>query len=123
MGFGEAVSSGFQKYVTFSGRAARSEYWFWYLFTMILSVVTLMSDRMAFPDSDLSPVNSIASLVVLLPSIALCFRRLHDIGRTAWWVLLVFTGIGVLVLIYWACVKGTNGPNMYGPDPLAGQPQ
>lgn len=48
------------------------------------------------------------------------FRRLHDIDRTAWWWLIVFTIIGIFVLLYWACVKGTAGPNRFGPDPSGG---
>jgi uncharacterized membrane protein YhaH (DUF805 family) len=47
-------------------------------------------------------------------------RRLHDLDRTGWWLLIVFTIIGVIVLLIWDCIKGTNGPNRYGPDPLAG---
>ena len=60
-----------------------------------------------------------SNLLTFLPSLALCVRRLHDIDRTGWWVLIAFTIIGAFLLIYWACVKGTTGPNRFGPDKLA----
>jgi uncharacterized membrane protein YhaH (DUF805 family) len=52
----------------------------------------------------------------------MAIRRLHDIDRTGWWVLLALTLIGAILLIVWACFKGTDGPNRFGPDPLAGAP-
>jgi uncharacterized membrane protein YhaH (DUF805 family) len=120
MEFGEAIASGFKKYVTFSGRAARAEYWYWILFAFIVAVMASLFDAFALPDAELSPVNAIVSLGLLLPNLAVGFRRLHDIDRSAWWVLIVFTGIGIFLLIYWACIKGTTGPNRYGKDPLDG---
>jgi uncharacterized membrane protein YhaH (DUF805 family) len=121
MRFDEAIVSGFRNYLGFSGRAPRSEYWYWYLFTFLVGLVTLFLDSVLVPDNDLSPFNLIASLALLLPSIAMGFRRLHDIDRTAWWVLLAFTIIGAILLIVWACIKGTDGPNRFGPDPLGPQ--
>ena len=119
MQFGEAISNGFRNYVTFSGRAARSEFWYWALFNLLLSLGAGIIDGALLSDSDYSPINSLVSLALFLPSLAVAFRRLHDIDRTAWWVLIAFTGIGILVLLYWDCVKGTDGPNRFGPDPLA----
>jgi uncharacterized membrane protein YhaH (DUF805 family) len=109
--------------VTFSGRAARAEYWYWVLFTLILSIVTVVLDRAIFPDSEsgAGPINTVASIIILLPSIAVGVRRLHDIDRTGWWYLIVFTIIGVFLLIYWACQRGTPGANRFGPDPLQGR--
>jgi uncharacterized membrane protein YhaH (DUF805 family) len=52
-------------------------------------------------------------LALILPSLAVSVRRLHDIDRTGWWVLIVTTAIGTLVLIYWACLPGTSGPNRF----------
>ena len=120
MGFTEAISSGFRNYVNFSGRAARSEYWFWTLFTIIVSIVTALIDLALFRDSGISPLNSLASLAMFLPSLAVAARRLHDIDRTAWWLLLLLTGIGIIVLIIFYCLRGTSGPNRFGQDPLAG---
>jgi uncharacterized membrane protein YhaH (DUF805 family) len=54
-----------------------------------------------------------------LPGLAVWVRRLHDIDRTGWWLLIVFTVIGIILLVAWACTRGTPGPNRFGPDPLA----
>ncbi len=102
--------------------ASRSEYWYWVLFNVIVSAVTSVIDYFAFPGNDWSPINSLAMLALLVPSLAVAARRLHDIDRTAWWLLIGLTIIGGFLLLYWACVKGTDGPNQYGPDPLAGEP-
>jgi uncharacterized membrane protein YhaH (DUF805 family) len=120
MGFWQAIASGFSNYVTFSGRAIRSEYWFWVLFTIIGGIATEILDTAMFSHvSGASPLNAVFNLITFLPSLALSVRRLHDINRTGWWVLIAFTVIGIFVLIYWACKKGTPGPNRFGPDPFA----
>ena len=119
MTFGEAIRSGFNNYVGFSGRAPRSEYWFWVLFVFLVGVVTAILDGAIFPLQQISPLNTIATVVLLLPNIAVGVRRLHDMDHAGWWLLIVLTGIGALALIVWFCFKGTGGPNRYGPDPLA----
>jgi uncharacterized membrane protein YhaH (DUF805 family) len=116
MGFADSITSGFNKYVTFSGRAVRSEYWYWTLFTIIASVVAGIIDEIIFIGIDI--VGTLVSLGLLLPSVAVGVRRLHDIERSGWWLLIGLTGIGLVLLIYWDCVKGTTGPNRFGPDPL-----
>jgi len=115
MNFGQAISSGFNNYVNFSGRACRSAFWYWALFAVLVAIVTQIADSII----GVPATNILAGLGLLLPGIAVSVRRLHDIDRTGWWLLLGFTIIGVIVLIYWDCVKGTGGPNRYGPDPLA----
>jgi uncharacterized membrane protein YhaH (DUF805 family) len=115
MNFTQAVQSGFNNYATFTGRAARSEYWYWALFSFIVQVAGALIDGAL----DINVVEAIVALALLLPSIGMSVRRLHDIDRTGWWVLLAFTGIGAILLIVWACFKGTDGPNRFGPDPLA----
>jgi uncharacterized membrane protein YhaH (DUF805 family) len=118
MDFGPAIATGFKKYATFAGRASRSEYWYWVLFTFIGGIVTATLDYAIFSDNDFaSPLNVVFNLICILPSLAVGVRRLHDIGRTGWWVLIVFTIIGVIVLIVWACQKSDTGPNAYGPEP------
>ena len=92
-------------YAQFSGRASRSEYWWFYLFTLL---ATAVADRLS------GTVGDIASLVFLLPSLALVARRLHDTGRSGWWFLLVFTVIGIPVLLYWLVRASDSGPNKYG---------
>jgi uncharacterized membrane protein YhaH (DUF805 family) len=118
MGFTEAISSGFRNYINFSSRAARSEFWYWTLFSILVSIVTSLIDHVLFPGANLSPLNSLAGLGLFLPGLAVSIRRLHDLDRTGWWFLLVFTIIGAIVLLVWDCMRGTIGQNRYGPDPL-----
>jgi len=63
-------------------------------------------------------ISTIASFALFLPSLGVAARRLHDIDRTAWWILIAFTGIGLILLIIFDCTKGTTGPNRFGADPL-----
>jgi uncharacterized membrane protein YhaH (DUF805 family) len=130
MGFGEAVKSCFSKYVTFSGRARRSEFWYFWLFTVLVSLVTGAIDAaigwqvvttsggetVAFNPGW---VQALASLVLFLPWISVTVRRLHDRDATGWWWWLnVLCCIGPLVLIFAFYVQpGTAGPNKYGADP------
>jgi uncharacterized membrane protein YhaH (DUF805 family) len=124
MGFKEAITHGFQNYVGFSGRAARSEYWYWVLFIVLLSIVALLIDLtlFGFNTTGVNPISVIVSLATLLPNLAVSVRRLHDIDRSGWWVLLVLIPlIGGIVLIVWACMRGTVGTNRFGPDALEGR--
>lgn len=114
MKFGEAISSGLKHYVAFSGRAPRSEFWYWYLFVLILSIISNIIDAAV----GLPMIGLVVSLGLLLPGISMGIRRVHDLDRTGWWFLIVFTGIGAILLIVWACLKGTTGSNRYGPDPV-----
>lgn len=108
MTFTESVTRCFTHYVDFSGRATRSEYWWWILF-MFLAVVVV-----AMVSIDLA---NVACLLLLLPTIAVATRRLHDIGKSGWWQLLsLIPLIGGLVLIYWA-VQPSEGDNTFGSTP------
>jgi len=123
MNFVEAIASGFRNYVNFSGRAARSEFWFWVLFAFIVNIVAGILDVSIFLDGDevtMGPISKIAAVVLFLPGLAVLFRRLHDIDRTGWWWLLGLTFIGFFVLIYWWCQPGTPGANRFGANPLPG---
>jgi uncharacterized membrane protein YhaH (DUF805 family) len=114
MNFAQAINSGFSKYAKFDGRACRSEYWYWAIFSVVVSLVGSFIDAKL----DTNIVSLILGLGLLLPNIAINSRRLHDIDRTGWWQLLVFTIIGTLLLLYWDLVRGTPGPNRFGADPL-----
>ncbi len=123
MNFQQAIASCFTNYATFAGRAARSEYWYWLLFTVIVSIVLGVVDVLIFgapsPDSPgIQPLSTLFSLGVLLPGIAVGVRRLHDVDRNGWWMLIPLTIIGIIPLIYWICIKGTTGANRFGDDPL-----
>jgi uncharacterized membrane protein YhaH (DUF805 family) len=123
MSFTEAVKTCFAKYATISGRAPRSEYWWWVLFYVIGGTALGGLDRMLFgmgPD-EVGLLAPIFGLAVLLPTICVAGRRLHDRDMSAWWLLLVLIPlIGGLILIYFYIQKGTDGPNRFGADPLGG---
>ena len=109
----EAIESGFSNYVNFSGRAVRSEYWYWVLFVILAEIVTAIID---YGILGYQITTSLFGLAVFLPGLAVSIRRLHDMDRTAWWLLITFTGIGSILLIIWFCFRGTQGPNRFGPD-------
>jgi uncharacterized membrane protein YhaH (DUF805 family) len=120
MSFRQAIASGFANYVNFFGRAAAPEFWFWILFCLLGAVVTETVDGAVFiPHSGLSPLNTIFTLAVLLPSLAVTVRRLHDTGRSGWWLMLVPTGVGIFVLLRWASLESLTDENKY--DRLAAQ--
>lgn len=107
MTFGKSISTCLSKYVDFNGRAARPEYWWFYLFTLLLSWGLMLIDRSGI-------LSSIVNLGFLLPSLAAGARRLHDTGRSGWWLLIAFTVIGVIPLIIWLASKGDEQANSYG---------
>jgi uncharacterized membrane protein YhaH (DUF805 family) len=120
MGFQEAIRSVWGKYLTISGRAPRSEYWWWFLFIFLASAVLGIVDRALF-GREVQVLGAIFSLATLLPSICVAGRRLHDRDMSAWWLLLwLIPLIGWLVLLYFYVTPGTPGPNRFGPDPLGG---
>jgi len=118
MDFVQAISHGFHKYVSGEGRAPRSEYWYWTLFTVLLMLFAAIMDVAMFPLMDTGPFSMIVSLGLLLPSWAVAIRRLHDLDRSGWWVLIAFTIIGIVLLLIWFCMRGTMGPNRFGADRL-----
>ena len=117
MGFGDAVKFGFSNYVNFSDRACRSEYWYWVLFAIIGAIVTYIIDHVI----GLPVTNTIFTLATFLPGLSVGIRRLHDLDRSGWWILLFLIPlVGAIILIIWFCSKGTDGPNRFGADRLAG---
>jgi uncharacterized membrane protein YhaH (DUF805 family) len=122
-----------KKYADFSGRARRSEYWLFTLFIIIVEVVyfALLGASGGFSGGgQMSGLGMAASglyglfiLAILIPSIAVSFRRLHDTDRSAWWLLIGFIPlIGGLALLIFTLLPGTEGPNKFGPDPKAVAP-
>lgn len=130
MTFGTSIKTCFSKYVTFSGRAQRSEFWWWVLFTWITSMVlggvdsflfgTVTAYDGGFEASTNTPILSgIFSLAIFLPTISVTVRRLHDTDRSGWWYWIVLIPlIGIIVLIVFWATEGTRGPNRFGDDPL-----
>jgi uncharacterized membrane protein YhaH (DUF805 family) len=119
MDFGQSIKTCLNKYATFSGRAQRSEYWYFFLFMMIVNIVTSILDSAIL--EDLPIFSLLATLALLVPSISVSVRRLHDTDRSGWWLLLGFIPVvGVIVLIVFFCRRGTVGSNQFGSDPLQG---
>ena len=108
-------------YTDFYGRASRSEYWLFVLIFLIIYAAAFAIDYGVFGigESGIPPLTLIVYLVHFVPGLAVLVRRLHDIDRSGWWLLIAFTVIGIVLLIYWDCLKGTTGPNRFGADPLA----
>jgi uncharacterized membrane protein YhaH (DUF805 family) len=120
MDFMTSVRTCFAKYVDFSGRARRSEFWWFVLFTVIVGIVTNVIDAILGTDYDTQQgglVNTLASLFLLIPQLAVGARRLHDIGKSGWWQLLgLIPIIGWVFLLIWFCTD-SKGDNQYGPNP------
>lgn len=119
-----AVTTVLSKYATFQGRAARPEYWWWVLATLILFIAlgilegvifAPMMGHEAFSEDAGQPLSFLASLALLLPNLAVAVRRLHDTDRSGWWLLLGFIPlIGTLVLLFFMVQRGTDGANRFG---------
>ena len=104
MNFGQAISSCLSKYATFSGRASRSEFWWFFLFQILISLAASMLGE---------TINGLVALGLVLPALAVGTRRLHDIGKSGWWQVIMLTVIGLLVLIYWWVQPTDEGGNAY----------
>ncbi|MBC6407840.1 MAG: DUF805 domain-containing protein [Rhodobacteraceae bacterium] len=142
MGFFDAVKTCFLKYVTFSGRASRSEYWWFFLFNLICQIIASILDTLIFGSAiaavseaeSLTPIGFVVSLVLFLPNLAAAWRRMHDTGRSGL-LLLWPTLVGVallivsyvvalfvliaysLLVIFWLTRPSQPGTNDYGPNP------
>ena len=115
MGFGEAISSGFENYATFEGRAARSAYWYWILFAFSAGIAASILDGIL---GSAGIIGLVIGFALLLPGLAVGARRLHDIDKSGWnllWSLLLI--LGTIYLIYLFVQEGTPGSNAYGAAP------
>ncbi|MEU4568963.1 DUF805 domain-containing protein [Micromonospora sp. NPDC023956] len=123
MSFTAAVRSVLSQYVGFGGRARRAEYWWFALFSILVGIVAAILDMVLGTDfegasSSGGLVGLIVSLAILLPSLAVAVRRLHDTDRSGWWMLLGLVPIiGAIVLLVFFVQDGTPGPNRFGPSP------
>ena len=127
----QAVASVFKNYANFQGRARRKEYWLFFLFNFLLvAVLNGAVSAIALSADDFESVEvlvfgligliSLYSLAILIPSLAVCCRRLHDIGRSGAYILFAFIPVvGGIFLLIWLLQGGTPGDNQYGPDPKA----
>ena len=117
MGFVEAVQTFFKRYADFNGRSSRSEYWWAYLGIILIAfVVGIVGGLLGETIGGF--IFLIFYLAILVPSIAIGVRRLHDLDKSGWFYLLALVPLVSLILLVWFCMKGTDGPNRFGPDPL-----
>ena len=116
--FGQSISTCMSKYATFKGRASRSEYWWFFLFTVLIGWGAEIVAAIAY--ADLDPTGEILSLMVtlvfILPSIAAGTRRLHDIGKSGWWQLLYLTIIGGILVIVWLATDTKSDGDKYNTE-------
>lgn len=110
-----------QHYADFTGRARRSEYWYFVLFNFIVSILIGLSLGVIAGLLNVPALVYLVhlwSLAVFIPSLAVSVRRLHDIGRSGWWLLLsLIPLVGAIILIIWHCTDSQPGANQYGPNP------
>ena len=117
MDFQTSVKTCFKKYADFSGRALRSEFWWFVLFGFLGGIITTIIDIMilGYSAESYGPLNLIFTVALILPSIAVTARRLHDVNRSGWWQLIELTIIGILLIIIWNATEGEKKKNIYGP--------
>lgn len=120
MNFPTAVKTCFTNFANFKDRASRSEFWWFFLFGILVSIVAGVIDAVAFGivTGQSGPVATVVSLALLVPNLSVTARRLHDINRSGWWMLLVLTIVGILLLLFWYCQKSDEGDNRFGPNPM-----
>ena len=104
-----SVISCFNKYFDFETRSSRKEFWYWQLFRILMFLSITFIESLG-----LSGILFISNFIFLIPEIAVSIRRLHDINRSGWWILLTITIVGIIPLTYFYCIKGDDGVNDYG---------
>lgn len=109
----------FRQYADFSGRARRKEYWMFTLFNCIFAMLLKLIDGwIGLTDSGIGILGMIYAIAVFIPGLAVCVRRLHDIGKSGWnylWGLIPI--VGAIILIVWYCKEGEYDTNAWGPNP------
>lgn len=110
-----------RKYFVFSGRARRKEYWMFFLFNLLATIVLVFIDSaigMYSAENGIGLLSGLYSLAVLIPSISVGVRRLHDTGKSGWWMLIALVPfIGSIVLLVFFVLDSDPGSNQYGPNP------
>ncbi len=110
-----------KNYVGFSGRARRREYWFFTLFNFIIGIALSFLDIMIYNLSSETVIGMLSgayTLAVIIPTLAVSFRRLHDAGKSGWWLLInLVPGIGSLIYFVFLLLDSQPGDNQYGPSP------
>ena len=118
MGFIESINSGFARYVDFSARSSRSEYWFWTLFVILGEIV--LSILAGILGTLVSILLFVFVIGVFIPSLAVSIRRLHDVGKSGWWIFIALIPIiGTIILLVWFVSAGEEDDNAWGANPLS----
>ncbi len=137
MGFGQAIATCFGKYASFTGRARRSEFWWFWLFNLIVTVILNIIDNavgwivdlgsetintgngvVTFANGDIGALSTIWFLVILLPFLSVTIRRLHDTDRSGWWWWIwLVPCVGPIVLLVFMLLDSTPGDNRFGANP------
>jgi len=114
-----AIDKAFKNYFNFSGRSNRSEFWYFFLFIILMNFLTNLIDTyiIGYHPDEMGVVSGIFFLATAFPQLSLIFRRLHDTGKSGWWFLLSFTVIGLIPLFIWWCTIGDQEKNHYGNSP------
>ena len=122
--FFDSIKICFKKYFVIEGRASRSEYWYWVLFVIILDLfvdyldATIAGVPWLEYEKLYGPLGIVLTVITFLPGLAVSVRRLHDVNKSGWWLLISFTVIGLIPLLIWTISKGNSGKNQFGEYPL-----
>ena len=115
MGIKDAVSTCFSKYATFQGRAVRSEFWYFFLFVLLVYVVLLVLGSIIGDPTIPMILLGIFAIGIIVPAIAVTVRRLHDQDKSGWWYFIqLVPAVGGIWFIVLMCLGGTPGPNRFG---------
>ena len=118
MSFKDAIVSAFSNYAVFSGRARRSEFWYFYLFRILIQAGIILISELIGGDRLKLVLDTLILLVLFVPELALGWRRMHDIGKSGAYVLFALLPVvGWILLIVWLCQDSQPGGNQYGPNP------
>lgn len=116
--FFDAIKICFNKYFVIDGRASRSEYWWFFLFNVLFDILCeLLDSSMGFEYEEYG-MFFFVSLITVIPMITVTARRLHDVDKSGWWMLISFTIIGIIPLFIWTISKGEESKNRFGEYPL-----
>lgn len=110
-----------KQYTDFNGRARRKEYWMFFLFNIIFGLIAVLIDNIlgtTFGEFGYGVIYTLYGLAILIPALAVTVRRLHDTGKSGWWILIALIPfIGAIVLLVFMILEGDQGVNEYGPNP------